>query len=305
MAEKTPITIAIMTPGDMGHSIGQVLLSSIKNKFRIITNLTDRSERTQKLSNLAGIIDVKTDEEIIQQADFIFSILVPSQANSVAQRFAPFLNKNKHIIYVDMNAIAPQTVRSISTLFSYGNFVDGCIIGPPPGSHEHIPIVYLSGEHAQKIADLFQFTDLINVSVIGNEIGQASTLKMCYASLSKGITAIATQACITAKFFGLEEVFFNELKQSMPNIFEKLNKSIPHMPPKAARWAGEMEQIAKTFENIGLSEKMFQGAAETYQFIAEKTPLGNEIIEERKRGQTLNDALEIMTQSLKKKTYDE
>ncbi|CAF4230731.1 unnamed protein product [Rotaria sp. Silwood2] len=300
MTEKTPITIAIMSPGDMGHSIGQVLLSSNKNKFRIITNLTDRSERTKKLSNLAGIIDVKTDEEIIQQADFIFSILVPSQANSLAQRFAPLLNKNKHIIYVDMNAIAPQTVRSISTLFPDGNFVDGCIIGLTPGSHEHMPTLYLSGEYAQKVADLFQYTDLMKVRVIGNEISQASTLKMCYSSLSKGITAITIQSCITAKFFGLEEIFFDELKQSLPYIFEKLNKSIPDMPPKAARWIGEMEEIAKTFESIGLSEKIFQGAAETYQFIAEKTPLGNEIIEERKRGQTLDDALEIMTQSLKR-----
>jgi hypothetical protein len=72
------------------------------------------------------------------------------------------------------------------------------------------------------------------------------------------------------------------------------------MPPRAARWVGEMEETAKTYEDIGLSPKMFQGAAETYRFVAEETPLGKEIIEERKLGQTLNDALEIMTQSLNK-----
>lgn len=199
-----------------------------------------------------------------------------------------------------MNAIAPQTVRSIGDLFPKGNFVDGCIIGLPPGSREHMPTLYLSGEHAQQVADLFQYTNLINVSVIGNQISQASALKMCYASLSKGVTAIAIQACVTAKSFGLDEVFFDELKQSMPNIFEKLNKSIPHMPPKAGRWVGEMEEIAKTFGNIGLSPKMFQGAAETYQFVAEETPLGKETIENRTRGQTLDDALQIMTQSLEK-----
>jgi hypothetical protein len=45
---------------------------------------------------------------------------------------------------------------------------------------------------------------------------------------------------------------------------------------------------------------MYQGAAETYRFVAEETPLGKEIIEERKLGQTLNDALEIIAQSLNK-----
>jgi len=199
-----------------------------------------------------------------------------------------------------MNAIAPQTVRSISSLFPHGNFVDGCIIGLPPGSREHMTTIYLSGEHAQKIADLFQYTDLIKVRIIGNEIGSASALKMCYASLSKGVTGITIQACVTAKSFGIEEIFFDELKESMPSMFEKLNKSIPHMPPKAARWVGEMEEIAKTYEDVGLSGKIFQGVAETYRFVAEQTPLGNEIIEERKRGKTLDDALEIMSQSLDK-----
>jgi 3-hydroxyisobutyrate dehydrogenase-like beta-hydroxyacid dehydrogenase len=199
-----------------------------------------------------------------------------------------------------MNAIAPQTVRSIASLFPHNNFVDGCIIGLPPGSKEHSPKLYLSGEYSQKIADLFQHTDLIKIIVIGNDIGQASALKMCYASLSKGVTALGIQAFVTAKSFELEEVFFDELKRSMPFIFEKLTKSIPHMPPKAGRWVGEMEEIAKTYEGIGLSPKMFQGAAETYRFVAEETPLGKEIIEERKIGQTLNDALEIMAQSLNK-----
>jgi 3-hydroxyisobutyrate dehydrogenase-like beta-hydroxyacid dehydrogenase len=199
-----------------------------------------------------------------------------------------------------MNAIAPQTVLSISTLFPHGNFVDGCVVGPPPRSLENIPKLYLSGEHAQKVADLFQYTNLMKTHVIGNEISQASALKMCYASLSKGVTAIGIQACVTAKSFGLDEILFDELKRSTPQMFEKLNKSIPHMAPKAGRWIGEMEEIAKTYEDIGLSPKLFQGAADTYRFVAEQTPLGKEIIEERKTGQTLNDALEIMAQSLDK-----
>ena len=106
-----------------------------------------------------------------------------------------------------MNATAPQTVRSMASLFLQNNFVDGCITGLPPGSKRYETTIYLSGEHAQKIADLFQYTDLIKTRVIGNEIGQASTLKMC-ASLSKGIVALAIQACVTAKSFQLEEIQF-------------------------------------------------------------------------------------------------
>ncbi|CAF3170332.1 unnamed protein product [Rotaria socialis] len=302
MAEKT--TIAIMSPGDMGHAIGRALLSSIENKFRIITNLTERSERTQKLSNSAGIIDVKTDEEMIQQADYVFSIVASSQAKSLAQRFAPYLHKHKHAIYVDMNAIAPQTLCSIDELLPHGNFVDGSIIGLPPGTPGYSCTLYLSGEHAQKIADLFQYTNLMKVRVIGSEIGQASKLKMCEGSLLKGLTAIGIQAFIAAKSFGLDEILFDHLKQTMPDIFDKLSKFIPHTPPKAARWAGEMEEISKMFESVGLSSKIFQGATETYRFIAEETPLGNETIEDRKQGLTLHDAIEIMNLSLEESTLN-
>ena len=241
---------------------------------------------------------MKTDDEVVRQADFIFSILVPSEATSLAQRFASRLTAKKSTIYVDMNAIAPQTVRSIAALFPDGNFVDGSIVGTPPRSRERVTTVYVSGEHAQKVADLFQYTDLIKTRLAGNEIGQASAVKMCYASLTKGFTALGTQACITAKFFGLDQIFFEELKESQPHTYETLKRSIPNMAPKSGRWVGEMEEIAKTYESIGLTPKMFQGAAETYRFIAEETPLGKEILEERKHGQTLDEALELMVQSL-------
>ena len=265
----------------------------------MITNLTNRSERTRTLSHSAGIVDVHTDEEIVHQADMIFSILVPSEASSLAQRFAPLLaNNRKRLIYVDMNAIAPQTVQSMASFFSHENFVDGCIIGPPPNSTQDKTRLYLSGPCAERISDVFKSTDLITAQVIGNEIGKASAMKMCYASISKGTTAITIQACVTARAYGVQEAFFDELKDSMPSVFGALNKSITQVPPKAARWVGEMEEIAKTHAEIGLSGKTFDGIADTYRFIAHRTPLGEEILEHRQRGTTLDDALDIMVQSL-------
>jgi hypothetical protein len=101
---------------------------------------------------------------------------------------------------------------------------------------------------------------------------------MCFASFSKGVTAIAIQSCVTAKLFGLDEILFKEIKQGGLVPFDKLSKYITGMAPKAGRWVGEMEEIAKTYELVGLSPKIFEGAAETYRFVSEQTPLGKEII---------------------------
>ncbi|CAF2742602.1 unnamed protein product [Rotaria sp. Silwood2] len=298
--QTSTMTIAIMSPGDMGHAIGRVLLADKQQRFRVITNLTGRSERTQKLSHLANIIDVQTDNELVHQADIILSIVAPSNVKPLAQRFAAYLANDERKLYVDLNAIAPQTIESIATLFPHGNFVDGCIVGPPPRLGEYVPSIYFSGRHAQRLVDLFQSTAFVNTRAAGRNVGHASSLKICEASMIKGMTAIAIQACIAARSLDVGEIFFDHLKQGRPYLFNDINTIIPGMPPRAARWVAEMGEIAKTYENIGLSPKIFDGAADTYRFVAEQTPLGNEISEERKRGTTLDDAIQIMVESLNK-----
>jgi hypothetical protein len=51
------------------------------------------------------------------------------------------------------------------------------------------------------------------------------------------------------------------------------------MPPKAYRWVPEMQEIAKTFGDVGMTPRIMQGAADMYELIA-KTPLGRESPEE-------------------------
>ncbi|CAF5221757.1 unnamed protein product, partial [Rotaria magnacalcarata] len=146
-------TIAIISPGDMGHAIGRVILSNNPHTKRVITNLNGRSQRTKALSYSAGIIDTESDEELLRRADIILSIVSPSEAAAVAHRFSRHMSLNRdNAIYVDMNAIAPQTTCSIASNFSEDCFVDGSIVGLPPRVNEYSPTIYLSGKHAQKVA---------------------------------------------------------------------------------------------------------------------------------------------------------
>jgi len=47
------------------------------------------------------------------------------------------------------------------------------------------------------------------------------------------------------------------------------------MPRRARRWVGEMEEIAATFEALGLTPRILEGAADIYRFIGE-TPLADQ-----------------------------
>src|SRR3972149_5777831 len=58
-------------------------------------------------------------------------------------------------------------------------------------------------------------------------------------------------------------------------VARQVMRGIPSMPRRARRWIGEMEEIAKTFEDLGLTPLMLQGAADLYRLVGE-TPLADQ-----------------------------
>src|SRR5438105_3874113 len=105
-------TVAILSPGDMGHATGQVLK---QGGLRVVTCLQGRSERTRRLALKAGIEDVPDLRALVQQSDLIFSIVAPAHARGLAQELAEAIRVTAASpLCADCNAIAPQAVREIA-----------------------------------------------------------------------------------------------------------------------------------------------------------------------------------------------
>lgn len=288
-------TIGLLSPGDMGHAIGARLR---QHGLRVLTNLTGRSPRSTKLTAKAGIIDVADDRALVQEADILLSILVPSEATACAERIATALRATStRLLFADCNAIAPRTVQAMQDIITTAGaeFVDVGIIGGPPRKDDAGPRLYASGPQAEQFATLKAYG--LDIRVLGPTIGQASGLKMCYASLTKGLTALATEALTAGKALGLSDALAAELQSSQPVLYRMFQGGVPAMPPKAYRWVGEMEEIARTFADLGLPPHMLEGAAAIYRFV-EQTELGSEIPEARKRGQSLEDVTDILSSAL-------
>jgi hypothetical protein len=81
-----------------------------------------------------------------------------------------------------------------------------------------------------------------------------------------------------AEVLGVSQALKERFQSSQQSIlYERMEQEIPKMPEKSRRWIGEMEEIAKTFEHIGLTPKIHTGAADLYRFVgktdlAERTP---------------------------------
>jgi 3-hydroxyisobutyrate dehydrogenase-like beta-hydroxyacid dehydrogenase len=288
-------TVAVMSPGDMGHSVGNVLRHG---GLRVITCLRSRSPRTAALAAEAGIADVPDYETLVREADVLLSVLAPAQARALADRVAAAVRATgADLTFVECNAIAPQTVREIAEVVTAAGArcVDAGIIGNPPEPNDARNKVYVSGEHAAEVVPLGQHG--LNIRPIGPKIGQASGLKMCYAALTKGLNALGTELLTAAAALDLSDALRAELQASQPNILQWLERQIPGMPPKAYRWVGEMEEIAATFGYVGLTPLILQGAADLFRFV-EQTPLGEETPEVRTRGTTVEDVVAVLAEAL-------
>lgn len=293
-----PYTIGILSPGDMGHSVGNVLYES---GLRVITCLEGRSQRTRELAGKSGIEDVPSYIDLVTEAELLFSIMVPAQASNAAKNIADALKEtDTKLIYIESNAIAPQTVRKLDEVITSagGVFVDASIIGPPP----RIPgrtRFYAAGPNLDSIMALNNYG--LDVRPLGKEIGLASAIKMCYASLTKGLTALCTELLTAAELLGVSDALATEFQMSQSALFERMEKGLPGMPPKANRWIGEMEEISSTFEHVGLTPHILKGAADMYRLVGE-TPLAELSPEARDQFPSLTELITVLAEQTKKKT---
>jgi 3-hydroxyisobutyrate dehydrogenase-like beta-hydroxyacid dehydrogenase len=238
----------------------------------VVTCLENRSELSRTRANEAGLRSVVDYKALVEEVDLLLSILLPSEALTIARQVAEHLDSDsrRNPSYVDFNAVAPKTSVEICKVItnSGANFIDGAIIGGPPSKSSH-PRMYVSGPHLEDVLDLANYG--LDVRALGNEIGKASSLKMVYAASTKGTTALWTELLTAARALNVNEALENELNAS--KIYPSVTNSIPSMPRRSRRWVGEMHEIASTFESIGLTPHIFSGAADMYDLIG-KTPSG-------------------------------
>ncbi|KAH8119654.1 6-phosphogluconate dehydrogenase C-terminal domain-like protein [Phellopilus nigrolimitatus] len=267
--------IAIVAAGEMGAAVAAKL---VKSGCAVFTNLDGRSTATRTRAAKAGMTDVPFSE-LSRRAEWVLSILPPSESFNFAQSFlntvlpdTTAIRKDK-LIFVDCNAVSPQTVKKIASLFEGTSitFIDAGIIGGPP-TDTYNPTIYASAEAKdEKVLDEFSaFSRFgLNISPLKGEgvsgIGDASALKMSYAGITKGITGIFSTMILAAHASSpaTSRALLAELHDSQPQLLQRITKSVPGMVPKAYRWVGEMEEIA---DFVGEGEgNVYKGLAQLYE----------------------------------------
>ena len=124
----------------------------------------------------------------------------------------------------------------------------------------------------------------------GLTIGQASVMKMLYAGLNKGQWAMMATMCVAAAKHDLLETFLGELESSRADVFKTMHSWVGFLAADAHRFGPEMDEIAATFAEVGVTSKFHEGAAEMFRLMA-KTPFAAETRETLDKSRTLEEAL--------------
>jgi len=254
--------VGILHPGAMGVSIA----ASAKNTgYTVYWASEGRSTHTHERANKLNLLDMHSVAKLCDECSVIFSVCPPHAAEDVAKEV---IGHGFRGVYLDANAISPQrAIRIDQTMTDAGvEFVDGGIIGGPawrPGR----TWLYLSGKEAQRVVSCFSAGPL-ETAVIGDSAGKASTLKMCYAAYTKGSTALLSAILAVAETLDVREELANQWSRGGSDFAEKTNRRVRGVTAKAWRFAGEMKEIASTFESAGMPGEFHAAAVEVFRRIA-------------------------------------
>lgn len=257
--------VSIIAPGNMGAALAHCLTT---NGVEVRTSLEGRGPASAERARHAGMIP-STEDQIVE-ADFVLSVVPPGDALALAERLAlPLAAAARKPVYVDCNAVDPNTALRIEAVVAPTGaaFVDGGIIGMPPSPGSTKTILYVSGKAAGHVETLGGLG--LNVRVVDGPVGAASALKMSYAGITKGFTALGAAMMLAAARAGTTEDLFRELSASQPHLLAWLSRSVPNMYTKAYRWVAEMEEISTFVGDDPAAAKFFQGAAELYRRLAD------------------------------------
>lgn len=271
---STSPTVAIIAPGNMGAGVGRRLT---ENRVTVLTSLAGRSEDSVKRAREAGIQPV--EERVLAEADFLLSIVPPGDALRLAHQLTPILTAaNRKPVYVECNAVSPPTMLKIADVIAATGcpFVGAGIIGPPPKPGSANTKIYASGPAAKDVARLNDYG--LIVRVLDGPLTAASALKMSYAGITKGFTALGAAMMLAATRGGSAEALRAELAESRPDLLRYLSSQVPGMYSKAYRWVAELDEIAAFVGEEFAENEMLGAAARLYERIAADVESGKDEI---------------------------
>jgi len=208
-------------------------------------------------------------------SDVIISAVTADQAADAAKQTAPYLT-SRHI-YADLNSVSPRTKQTVGDFITGGGgrFVEIAVMGPIPPQLHKTPML-LGGASAPEFQEMFAPYGMRMDVVSTDQIGRAAAVKMFRSVIYKGLEALIFECVLGASRYGAEDRVFASLAESFPGIdWKKLaDYMVGRVVVHGERRAREMEEVARTLEELGIEPMMAAATARRMDWAANLDLLG-------------------------------
>lgn len=250
-------TVGILHPGSMGAAVAACAAT---NASSVLWCAEGRSAASAARAARFGLEPVGTLQQLLERADTVFSLCPPAAAEDVARQVAELGFTG---VYVEANAISSERAQRIAALLTRARtVVDGGVVGSPPVGGK-TPTLYLSGPAAAaaQLEDLFDGT-AVRTRVLGDQVGQASALKLAYASFQKTSRVLVALSYALAREHGVDQEL-RDIASRRSDSYLAEPQYVAKAAARAWRWGPEMEEAADMLAAAGLPPEVLRAAAAT------------------------------------------
>ncbi|WP_414468244.1 NAD(P)-binding domain-containing protein [Methanobacterium sp. ACI-7] len=242
--------------GEVASTLSKGIL---ENGIDVVTCIEGRSSKTRKLAREIEINLCKSNREVAETSDILFSAVTPASAIRTAQEVGKYVRG----IYVDINNISPATAKKALSFIKNGKTVDASIIGAVRKGL-NVPII-ASGPCTHELTQLNEYG--MNITVVGSEIGQASAVKMLRSSFTKGISALLFETLYAAYNMGINEEVLKYIAETECKGFK--DAAVSRVISSAYHAKRRHEEMGEVIELLSESEnpKMSKAAEEFFKMI--------------------------------------
>ncbi len=200
-----------------------------------------------------------SNAEAAENADIILSVNLSTVSEEVAQEVFPVLNEKK--IFAEMNTSSPQKKQKIYDLLKKTGvqYVDLAIMAPVPPKGIMTPF-WVSGNGAQAFYGALKYLNL-DIKVLGDDVGEASKLKLLRSIVYKGVAAVICEAIEAGQAFVLEPYIREQIKSIIGHEDDGLiDRFIEGSKTHAQRRMHEMGAVCEMLKSVGVQPFMSQAA---------------------------------------------
>jgi 3-hydroxyisobutyrate dehydrogenase-like beta-hydroxyacid dehydrogenase len=150
-----------------------------------------------------------------------------------------------------------------------GRSVEAAVMDLVPRSQHKVPMLLAGKDAEELIAKLAPYG--VDMKSVGDDIGAASTIKMCRSVFMKGLDAILMECMVAAETAGVTDRIVSSLQVTIPEINWPvfIGKKLGGAAQHSGRRAGEMREVATTLRELGLDPTMAEATSRRLQWCAD------------------------------------